>query len=92
LLIRKNTKLIKTPRKHGRPIGKKWDKATGYMMQHCPDVLGGDHRKVWVIVGKKWVYASTSQISKVGGNRKCQMTKQAWEKLIAKQTLEPIGV
>jgi|TARA_R100000234_G_C5000063_1_gene179891 hypothetical protein len=84
-------KKLKTPRQHGRPIGKKWDKAICYMMHYAPDALGGDHRAVWVIIGKKWVYASTSQICKSGGNRKCQLPKQAWEKLINKQTLMEIA-
>ena len=44
---------IKKPRKDGRPIGKKWDKAKLLLMRYCPEALGGDYRAIWAIVGHK---------------------------------------
>jgi len=73
----------KTPRKLGRPIGKKWDRATLFLMRYCPDILGGDHRSIWAIIGHKWVHCSTTQLCKTGGNRKAIISRQAWDKLIS---------
>ena len=48
--------MIKTPRKDGRPIGKRWDDATQYYIRYAPPVLGGDSRFIWVVDnGWKWV-------------------------------------
>ena len=74
---------IKKPRKHGRPIGKKWDKAKLFSMRYCQDSLGGDHRSIWAIVGHKWVYCSTVQLCKSGGNSKATLSRQAWDKLVS---------
>ena len=81
--IRKNSRLIKTPLPNGRPLGKKWAKASLFEMLYCPDILGGDYRKIWAVVGRKHVYCSTIQICKSGGNRKATLPRQAWEKLIS---------
>ena len=82
-MIRKNTKHVKTPLPKGRPLGKKWKNARLFSMTYCPDVLGGDHRSIWAIVGHKWVHCSTNQLCKAGGNRKATVSRQAWEKLVA---------
>ena len=74
---------IKKPRKDGRPIGKKWDKAKLLLMRYCPEALGGDHRAIWAIVGHKWVYCSTKQLCKSGGNSKATRSRQAWDKLVS---------
>ena len=74
---------IKKPRKDGRPIGKKWDKAKLLLMRYCPEALGGDHRAIWAIVGHKWVYCSTKQLCKSGGNAKTTLSRQAWDKLVS---------
>ena len=74
---------IKKPRKDGRPIGKKWDKAKLLLMRYCPEALGGDHRAIWAIVGHKWVYCSTKQLCKSGGNAKATLSRQAWDKLVS---------
>tara|TARA_R100000995_G_C3468446_1_gene116992 strand:- start:69 stop:341 length:273 start_codon:yes stop_codon:yes gene_type:complete len=74
---------IKKPRKDGRPIGKKWDKAKLLLMRYCPEALGGDYRAIWTIVGHKWVYCSTKQLCKSGGNAKATLSRQAWDKLVS---------
>ena len=71
--------MIKTPRKDGRPIGKRWDDATQYYIRYAPPVLGGDSRFIWVVdKGWKWVYLSTRQIWEGGGNTKVRIHKKKW--------------
>ena len=76
-------KKIKTPLPKGRPIGKKWKRATLFSMRHCPYALGGDNRNIWAIIGHKNVYCSTVQLCKAGGNRKTTISRQDWDKLVA---------
>ena len=39
-------KKIKTPLPKGRPLGKKWKRATLFSMRQCPYALGGDNRNI----------------------------------------------
>jgi hypothetical protein len=71
--------MLHTPRKNGRPVGKRWDDATPYSMRYVPYELGGDSRVIWVVdKGWKWVYLSTSQIWEGGGNTKIRIHKNKW--------------
>jgi hypothetical protein len=83
---------IKKPRKDGRPIGKKWDKAKLLLMRYCPEALGGDYRAIWAIVGHKWVYCSTKQLCKSGGNAKTTLSRQAWDKLVSSKGNKDIEI
>jgi len=87
---RSKMRLPKKPRKHGRPIGKKWDKAELYSM-NIPNVMPfasmngfcGNY-DIWAIIGKKWVYISKPQSCKVSQPQKVTIKKTQWEVMISK--------
>ena len=81
--------LAKPPRKHGRPIGKKWDNADLYsanipsVMPFSSEVGFCGNYDIWAIVGKKWVYISKPQRCKISQPKKLKIKKLIWEKMIS---------
>ena len=79
---------VKSPRKLGRPIGKKWDKAT-LVSLNIPNVLPFAMEKgyvgsyfLWVISGRKWVYLKKPQSTKIETPKQLRLKLADWEKII----------
>jgi hypothetical protein len=89
-MIKRKWKVSKPPRKGGRPIGAKWNKAILYWVSY----LSGDpfdrivgfpgNMHIWVITGHKWVTISTTQNYKFCMPTKARIKKSRWEDIIKK--------
>ena len=97
----KRIKGIKPPRRFGRPIGKKWDKAKLISLD-IPNVLPFAMEKgyvgsyfLWVISGRKWVYVKKPQSTKIETPKQLRLKIADWEKIIkfiSKNTIIVIGL
>ena len=79
---------VKPPRKHARPIGSKWDKAT-LVSLNIPPVMPFASEKgyvgsyfIWVICGRKWVYIKKPQTTKIETPKQLRLKLADWEKII----------
>tara|TARA_R100001591_G_C4208346_1_gene145709 strand:+ start:22 stop:387 length:366 start_codon:yes stop_codon:yes gene_type:complete len=76
------------PRKNGRPIGAKWDKAVLYWVNYLSgkpfDQMIGfpGNMNIWVIVGHKWVTVSATQNHKICTPAKAKIKKSRWEDIV----------
>lgn len=87
-MIRKKWTVAKPPRKGGRPLGKKWDKAILYWVNYLSgnpfDQMIGfpGNMNIWVIVGIKWVTISATQNHKICMPAKARIKKSRWDEIV----------
>jgi hypothetical protein len=79
---------IKPPRRNGRPIGKKWDKAK-LVSLNIPPIVPFVYERgyvgyyfVWVIEGRKWVYIKKPQSTKLETPKQLKMLVTEYDKMV----------
>ena len=88
VMVRKKWTVAKPPRKGGRPLGKKWDKAILYWVNYLSgnpfDQMIGfpGNMNIWVIVGIKWVTISATQNHKICMPAKARIKKTRWNEIV----------
>ena len=87
-MVKRKWTVSKPPRKGGRPIGAKWDKAVLFWVSYLSgkpfDQMIGfpGNMFIWVIVGHKWVTISATQNHKFCTPAKARIKKSRWDDIV----------